>query len=162
MNKTVMSVVISVFLFLMLIPDGYALKLEADIPRELDEKVLEELNRAGSGKKREGIVRPKVEYKAKGLRNPFEQPSLGLEMESDQAEAGIKEAALPLLIVQGIIWEGNPKQAIINNKVVKVGDTLDGADIVDISKEVVIVLFAGVEYELSTMPAMVRQAATGQ
>jgi hypothetical protein len=162
MKRVIMSMGIGVFLFFMFIPDGYALKLEANIPRELDEEVLEELDRVMAAEKNEEIVRPKVEYKAQGLRNPFEQPSLGLELEPDQAEKGLKEVVLPLLIVQGIIWEGNPKQAIINNNVVKVGDTLESVDIVDISKEGVIVLFAGVEYGLSTTPAMVQHAVTGK
>jgi hypothetical protein len=151
--------ILSIFLFLALVSFkdvAYALSLEPAVPVEVDETNME---KAGMkiGKRVETIIRPNVEYKATGLRNPFEQPVLGSEDNADGSLVA-KEATLPSLTVQGIIWEGSPKQAIINNKVVKVGDTLESVDIVDINKEGVTVLFAGVEHKLTTAPAMGQQA----
>ena len=67
------------------------------------------------------------------------------------------EARLPNLTVQGVIWGDNLPQAIINNKVVKVGDRLGSVDVIDISKEGVTVLFASVKHKLSTLPVISKQ-----
>jgi hypothetical protein len=79
------------------------------------------------------------------------------ESEEDVSFQDKDEKIAPDLVVQGLIWGSSLPQAIINNKVVKVGDVIQGADIIDISKEGVLVLFAGTEYKLSTKPAMGRQ-----
>jgi hypothetical protein len=44
-------------------------------------------------------------------------------------------------------------QAIINNKVLKVGDTIEGAQVKNIGKEGITVLFEGSEYNLSSPAA---------
>ncbi len=140
---------------------AYALKLDIKPPQEVDES---NMNNAGliSDNKNipEEIVRPNVEYKAQGLRNPFEQPAL--VSEPDNVEGGIiikpEAGELAQLTVQGIIWGGNLPQAIINNKVVKVGDVLEGAEIVDINKEGVTVLFAGIDYKLTTLSAITKSS----
>lgn len=43
--------------------------------------------------------------------------------------------------VQGLVWGQAIPQAIINNKVVSVGDTIDDAKVIDISKEGVRLLY---------------------
>lgn len=102
----------------------------------------------------ERIIRPSVEYKAAGLRDPFEAPSVKKrEDEEKSAEPKVSRVPPPDLTVQGLIWGGNIPQAIINNKVVKVGDTIQGVKIISITKDGVTVLFEGMQYSLSS-PAM--------
>jgi len=119
------------------------------------------LSEAEASKKEPGMIieRPRIEYRARGLRNPFQQPVSAMEEEPVKTEEPVSmdPVTLPALNVQGIIWQGNPKQAIINNRVVKVGDSLDNIDIIDISKEGVTVLHAGVQHNISTSPATGRQ-----
>jgi len=81
----------------------------------------------------------KIEYKAEGLKDPFQE---------EEIEApGIR--ALPSMTIQGIVWGGSFPQAIINNKVVRVGDTIEGVEITDIDKNRVTVLFENQKYTLS-------------
>ena len=119
------------------------------------------LSEAEASKKEPGMIieRPRIEYRARGLRNPFQQPLSTIEEKPVRAEESvvIDPVSLPVLNVQGIIWQGNPKQAIINNRVMKVGDSLDNIDIIDISKEGVTVLYAGVQHNIGTSPVTGRQ-----
>lgn len=101
------------------------------------------------------IARPKVEYKAAGLKDPF-QPAIQEEITvSASAAAENADAAKPMpsLTLKGMIWGGNFPQAIINNKVVRVGDMIGDAQIVDIGKEGVVVLYANKKYRLSSPAA---------
>jgi hypothetical protein len=95
------------------------------------------------------IEKPKKEYEADDLRDPFrgyeekqEQPT------ESQTPSGVTEEPLPNLEVQGIIWGGSIKQAIINNKVVKPGDMIDNIKILDINKDGITVLFNNRERNL--------------
>ncbi|MBN2830860.1 MAG: hypothetical protein JXL82_01085 [Candidatus Omnitrophica bacterium] len=142
---------ITVFLSLIL---AFFLKSYAfDIGKNLIE--------AEVSKKEPGMIieRPRIEYRARGLRNPFQQPVSTTEEKPVKAEesVAIDPVFLPVLNVQGIIWQGNPKQAIINNRVMKVGDSLDNIDVIDINKEGVTVLHAGVQHNISTSPVTGRQ-----
>jgi hypothetical protein len=151
MNK--ISGFITVFLMLILsfIFKGYAF----DSGQQLTEFEVSKNDTAGISI----IERPRIEYKAKGLRNPFQQPVSSIEDKPVNAEESVaaQPVSLPLLNVQGVIWQGNPKQAIINNRVMKVGDSLEDVEVIEISKEGVTVLYAGVQYHISTFPAMGRQ-----
>ena len=102
----------------------------------------------------ESIIRPKIEYKAEDLRDSFAAPP---EKKSEDikkvAEPEVYRAPPPTLTTQGLIWGGNIPQAIINDKVVKVGDTIQGAKIISITKDGVTLLFEGMQYNLSS-PAM--------
>jgi len=93
------------------------------------------------------ITRPKVEYKAGFLRDPF----TGV-VAHESVSPGITAAqeAPPDLIVQGIIWGGRFPQAIINNKVLGVGDSIQGARIISIGKGGVTVLFGGNNFTLGS------------
>lgn len=102
----------------------------------------------------ERIIRPNIEYKAAGLRDPFEGPTVKKSGDDERAaEPKVSRVPPPDLIVQGLIWGGDIPQAIINNKVVKVGDTIQGVKIITITKDGVTVLFEGMQYNLSS-PAM--------
>jgi hypothetical protein len=157
MMKRAVIYLMFVFFIFISFAEAYALKLDFGAPQEIDEGNLKEAGLSPSEPEVEPIVRPVVEYKSQGLRNPFEQSALILQ--SSEGEVGLKPEAgkLPQLTIQGVIWGSNIPQAIINNKVVKVGDILEGAEVTEINKEGVIILFAGVSYKLTTTPAMGQQ-----
>jgi len=97
----------------------------------------------------EAIVRPRLEYKAEGLKNPFQGPIV-----KDSGRTGVvktpgsAESKFPSLKVQGIIWGGSLNQAIINNKVVKVGDTIEGTRVISIDEHGITIFFEGKQYKL--------------
>lgn len=99
------------------------------------------------------IERPSVEYNAEGLRDPFDvliaKPIIP-ESSQSKENTDIQEGTPPLLTVQGIIWGGMFPQAIINNKVVKVGDTVQEAQIISIEKDGITVLFKDKQFYLSS------------
>lgn len=103
------------------------------------------------------VSRPKVEYKAQGLRDPFWP--LVTEKEASSAAVPVQAKPLPNFNVQGLVWGGVLPQAIINNKVVKKGDVLGEAKIVEIGKEGVTILFDNKEYTLSPSVARGQQPA---
>lgn len=100
------------------------------------------------------FARPQVEYKSSSLRDPFKEDVLkkGIleeeQPESDSQNQVLTPDILPEMDVQGLIWGGNFPQAIINNKVYKAGDTIDGAQIKDIAKDGVILNFSGGEVKI--------------
>lgn len=93
----------------------------------------------------EQIIREVVEYKAESLADPFIAP----EMEGEPA-GPVETQAMPLpnFSVQGVIWGGSLPQAIINDQVVKIGDTIQGAKVISIGKEGVGLLFDGRQHNL--------------
>ena len=114
-------------------------------------EMIEEVEKQeATAEAKEIILRPNVEYKAQGLDDPFAEPFLS----QGSGEIGpVNSAAeMPLLniTVQGLIWGGNFPQAIINNKVVKVGDTVEGARIISIAKDGIFLFFNERQYHLST------------
>ncbi len=99
----------------------------------------------------EKIVKPKAEYTAKGLRDPFQTPFVGKSTSGSGAVAsGPGGASLGLLKLQGVIWGGKFPQAIINNRVVKIGDTIERALVVDINRYGVVLFLDGSQYTLSS------------
>ncbi|MBI3312206.1 MAG: hypothetical protein HYZ88_01605 [Candidatus Omnitrophica bacterium] len=54
--------------------------------------------------------------------------------------------------VQGVFWGTSRPQAIINRKIVSVGDEIDGAKITSISKERILLELNGTEAELKPPP----------
>ena len=120
------------------------------------------------------IVRPTVVFDAETIADPFnaEEPPKKKEkamvIEKISTEAitpedlyggSLEERPLPALTVQGLVWGDAAKQAIINNKVVTIGDVVNGVVIKDIGKEGVTVLF---EYKEFSLPTPSAQAATLQ
>lgn len=92
----------------------------------------------------------KIEYKAEGLKDPFQEEKIEIK---EEPEVQIETKPLPGLQIQGIVWGGAFPQAIINNKVVKIGDTIDQLQIIDIAKSGIIVLFENRKYNLSVPSA---------
>lgn len=94
------------------------------------------------------LPRPKdLEYKASQLRDPFQSV---LKEESAAEVKQVQARPLPALTVQGIIWKTNIPQAIINNKVVKTGDTVGEVKISNINKAGITVIFDGQEHLLAS------------
>ena len=88
----------------------------------------------------------KIEYKSEDLRDPFQEEKIEIE---EQPQVQIETKPLPPLQIQGIVWGGGFPQAIINNKVMRVGDTIEGVRITDINKNGVTVFFENRKYTLS-------------
>lgn len=93
------------------------------------------------------ISRPVLEYGSGDLRDPFSD-LLQAAIEKERAEKEAREAEAPpedanlersavdlsKFKVQGVIWGSKSSQVIINNKILGVGDSIDGAKIVNIEK----------------------------
>lgn len=102
------------------------------------------------------VERPKVEYTAAGFTDPFEiflKKDDKDEKEAVSASGEARAKPLPVLTVQGVIWGSGLPLAIINNKVVKSGDIVDGVQITVIKKEGITILFDGQVYNLSSPAA---------
>lgn len=114
-------------------------------------KMIEELEKQEKPASPERVVRTGVEYKAEGLRDPFKESAVP-EGQAGGVTAGpeVQEALPPALTVTGLIWGGSLPQAIINDKVVKIGDIIEGAKVTGITKEGVSILFQGRQYNLSS------------
>lgn len=132
---------ITVFIFSLFINNALATRAEFETMKKIEE--------TQNTTPPETIVRPKVEYNAEDLSDPFrgiiieETPPSGEEQALE-----VTPQILPSLDVQGVIWGGRFPQAIINNKVVKIGDTIEGAVVISIDKDGITVLFAGRQYNL--------------
>ena len=94
--------------------------------------------------KDEGVIlRPVVEYSSGDLRDPFSNlfqlGRIKREQNIQVPQEGIEQIkVLPDLKkfkVQGVIWGGKFPQAIINNKIFKVGDLVEGFEIMNIEKK---------------------------
>lgn len=91
------------------------------------------------------ISRPKVEYDIEQLRDPFQ------EYEKKQlpgAGAVAVEKVRPALTVNGIIAGTAAPMAIINNKVVRQGETIEDAKVIKIDKSGVDLVFDGAQWRL--------------
>lgn len=76
-----------------------------------------------------------VEKKGEGIkakRNPF-----------SEAERKKEEALTSGLILSGIVWDKNKPKAVINGRIVKVGDVVGGKTVTKIEKDRVIFLKEG-------------------
>jgi hypothetical protein len=117
-------------------------------PADLEK--IRELEKAGKESPAERIVRPNVEYKASGGNDPFQRPEFEIKVKPATAESmvAIRENPASHLVVQGLIWGGRFPQAIINNKVVKIGDIIEGAQVLSIDKDGVTVSSQEMQYRL--------------
>jgi hypothetical protein len=99
----------------------------------------------------EGIIlKPGVSYTAENLRDPFANPVMSeMSPNSGESSANAPEVNLPVMKVQGIIWGGKFPQAIINDKIVKVDEKIEGAQVLSIEKDSVTVFFGNKQFILS-------------
>ena len=144
--KGVMKFLVTIFIVSLFTANLFATQAEF--------KMIKELEQMEKGPAGERIVRPNVAYKAWDLRDPFQDFKPKINKKAEVSESVEKPPQPPPLTVQGLIWGGRFPQAIINNKVVKEGDTLEGARIISINKEGVTVSFELREYKLSSPAVM--------
>ena len=106
------------------------------------------------------ILRPVLEYQSEGVRDPF--LDYLPEKQEQKAQAEVKEDfanKLKTLEVQGIIWGSGMPQAIVNNKVIRAGDMLEGgARVTSINKAGITLMMDDIEYKLG--PPAVSSAST--
>ncbi len=108
------------------------------------------------------FIKPEVSYGAMNLRDPFESPMLSeSEINGPQETIGTPDVLPMPLTVQGIIWGSNLLQAIINNKVVKVGETIDGAKVISIDKDFITVFAANKQFKLPSPALTPPEVKTG-
>ena len=101
-------------------------------------------------------LRPTVTYSSENKKDPFQSPIKEKETPAQSTVPSVlptpgsqpETLKPPELEVQGIIWGGRLNQAIINKSVVKVGDTIEGAQIIKIEKGGVVVSFGKKEFLL--------------
>jgi hypothetical protein len=99
------------------------------------------------------IARPVIEYKSGNLRDPFktyltkEAPK---EISQVNADLAKPELDLGKLKVQGVIWGSQTPQAIINDRVLMIGDLIEGAQIMSIDKKGITLSFNGEAYDLTS------------
>lgn len=113
-------------------------------------KALEEIE-AAQEPKSQPVLRPPIEYTAEKLRDPFQ--GVKIEKEEKASEITTPTALPPSLTIQGLVWGGSFPQAIINNKVFKVGDMIEGCRIIDINKGGVTIFFGGRQYNINAPAA---------
>lgn len=101
-------------------------------------------------------------------RDPYAHPSLlkeVLEQREQERRKGLQQRAhgwtptpestpvqMPSLTLQGIFWGIPRPQAIINRKIVSVGDTVEQTQVVAVTREGVTVSYNGEERELKLPP----------
>jgi len=102
-----------------------------------------------------------VSYGSENARDPFKSPIQPEQAAQGNASQPGQEVTPPALKVQGIFWGGNFPQAIINDKIVKVGDSVEGAQVVSIDKNSVDVFFVNRQFKLSS-PASDNLATSSQ
>ncbi len=111
---------------------------------------------AGSAPEQMAITKPDISYKSGSLKDPFRSPIKREKVvsPSEAPVADITSSPPPPLVIQGIIWGGVINQAIINNKVLKTGDTIDDARIVDINQDAISVFFKNRLYKFPSPAAL--------
>ena len=89
-----------------------------------------------------------IEYNAENLSDPFFDYKA--EKMENEARKPVELKPLPPLNVLGMIWGGNFPQAIINNRIVKLGDTVEGVRIKEINKDGITVIYNEQVYKLDS------------
>jgi len=106
------------------------------------------------------------EFNVRDFRNPFltwlplaifqkaEGPEADIAVITEDAEGFIEtimpeeEIIPPDLIIQGLIWNTDFPQAIVNNTIVTVGDIIDEAEILDINREGIMIKYKEKEFPI--------------
>jgi hypothetical protein len=66
-----------------------------------------------------------------------------------QSSTSVTDTKIPELHLKGISQGGTRSWAFVNDRMLKIGDTIEGAEVVDILKDRVKLKYAGVEFSLS-------------
>lgn len=83
-------------------------------------------------------------------KDPFGLPMSLVKIISNPSRKGEEPSAvvLPVMNIQGIIWNKKMPQAIINNGVKKVGDLIEKFEIQEITREAVVLFYKGKTYKV--------------
>jgi hypothetical protein len=137
-----------VFLFCFAFAAALPLRAGAEPTQWRQIKEIDQTEKAAPVATGAGIERPRMEYGAKALRDPFK----GYEKRQrfTAAEPSSAKRPLPSLQLQGLIWGGEFPQAVVNNKVVNVGDSVEGAKVIKINRDGIEVLFDGAPYAIAS------------
>ena len=95
-------------------------------------------------------LRPKVDFANPISKNPFHNYLIEAMKKANKVEEVELAVPAPNLTVQGLIWGGRLHMAIIENRVLKVGDVISGYTIDKIDKNGVIVAANGKLFKLGT------------
>jgi len=150
MVKTIKILIIALAL------NSFFLSLALAIQSEL--KAFDELQGTHSPIKGAGVyVKPVFRYQSGDLRDPFMREKEAKPQETVKVPAIVDRRPLPPMNVQGLILGGLFPQAIIDNKIVKIGDKLGEVAIVKIEKSGITVKYYDNEYNL---PAPINEASS--
>ena len=90
------------------------------------------------------------------LRDPFLSPFEPIEVEGKKpkpekklSEPPKQEVVLPALLIQGMFWDSPQPLALIENKLLRVGDTIKDVRILGISKEGIDVIYSDKLFTIS-------------
>jgi len=91
-----------------------------------------------------------LNYTSSDLRDPFKSYLINESKieEVVSEEAKEEEVILPTFKIKGIIWEAPIPMAIIDDKIVKIGDILKEARVIGIDKEAVTFLYRGKKFKV--------------
>lgn len=92
-----------------------------------------------------------IDYTAQDLRDPFSSviPEVAVEPETEkepveeETEKTEIPVSLPEFNIQAIVWDSPVLQAIINGKILGIGDTIEGAEITNITREGIDIIYKG-------------------
>ena len=105
-------------------------------------------------------LKPGVSYTAENLRDPFTNPAQNeISAQPGEPVSNVPEIPLPAMKIQGIFWGGKFPQAIINDKIVKVGEKIEDVKVLAIEKNSVTVFFGNKQFVLPS-PASDNLAAS--
>lgn len=97
------------------------------------------------------MQRPSVEFTADRARDPFRSYIQEEKQKPIEIKTGTEVPAFnaPALTVEGVVWGSAVTTcAIINGKVVKAGDVIEGAKVLEIKKEGIKLFYQGWKYTL--------------
>ena len=92
-------------------------------------------------------------YTSEKLRDPFEPYVKKKEPMLTPQQLVKEDFTPPALKIQGISWGGRYPQAIVNDKVVKVGDLINGAQVVEIRHDGIVFSFKNRQFGMMS-PAL--------
>lgn len=98
-----------------------------------------------------------AEYTAPEEKDPLGLPDAFQNLISQLLTPKVEDITLPTLTVSGIIWGSKTPQAIINGKIIKEGDTLEGVEVLEIRKEGIVIFYKGREFTIAVAKANMPQ-----
>jgi len=107
-----------------------------------------------------------VEFNVVFARDPFTPMFPAKEAKEGSLTQGpfLKEEVIqpPTLIVQGLVWGTNLPQAIVENKVVRIGDHIKEAEVVRIDKEGIMISYKGKTFTIRPESPVLKKKQSGE